>query len=106
MQEWIRTHQKKLSLGAGMVLLLLGTALLFWDNRGSAVSEEERIAAANVARMEARMQSRHGGTAAPDKAIFGTSYRDQQAQQLRYAVMALMFFGVVFMLYGFLKKEE
>jgi hypothetical protein len=106
MQEWIRLHQKKLSLGLGTLLLLLGSALLFWDNRGDAVSDEERFAAANVARMEARTQSQQGSRAAPDKAIFGSSYRDQREEQLRYAVITLMLLGTVFMLYGFLKKEE
>lgn len=105
MGAWIRAHQKKLSLAAGTLMVLIGAALLFWDNRGG-VSEEERIAAENVARMEARMQSRGAAASAPDKAVFGASYREQQAQQLRYAVLALMLSGTGFLLYGFLKKEE
>lgn len=87
-------------------MLVAAVGLLFWDNRGG-VSEEERLAAINVARMEARMQSQSAGShAAPEKPIFSGSYRDRQQEQLRYAVIALALFGAGFLLYGFLKKEE
>lgn len=106
MQAWIKTHQKQLSLAAGALMLLLGSALLFWDNRGETVSEAS-LAAANVARMEARMQAQTSGAkAAPEQSIFSTAYREQQGQQLRYTVIVLMIAGVGFLLYGFLKKEE
>jgi uncharacterized protein YjeT (DUF2065 family) len=106
MGGWFRAHRRQLSRILGALMLIAGVVLLYWDNRGSGVSEEERIAAANVARMEARMRSQHAGSAASDKPIFGTSYREKQRQQLRYAVITLMVLGAGFMLYGFLKKEE
>jgi len=103
---WIKIHQKQLSLAAGVLMLLLASAMLFWDNRGDTVTEES-LAAANVARMEARMQAQSSGAkASPETSIFSGNYREKQQQQLRYAVIALMITGVGFLLYGFLKKEE
>jgi len=110
LQEWFKRHRRKVTLTAGGLCVCIGAAMLFWSNgSGAAVSEEERIAAANVARMEARMQSQisgQKGQQSPDKPIFSGSYRERQEAHLRYMVIALMLFGAGFLAYGFLKRDE
>ncbi len=107
MGEWIKTHQKYLSLGLGALLLVVGVAMLFWSYGDSGVSKEERMAAERVARMEARVQAQMTGTKAPppEKSVFGEEYKEKQQQQLRYVVIAMLIGGVGFMGYGFLRKE-
>lgn len=107
MAEWIKKHQKFLSLGVGGLLLVVGTAMLFWSYGESGVSKEERLAAERVARMEARVQAQISGTKAPppEKSVFGEEYKEKQQQQLRYIVIAMLIGGVGFVGYGLLKKE-
>ena len=108
MTEWIKRYQKALSLGMGALLIVMAAAMLFWMNTGEGVSDEERIAAANVARMEARMASqRGGGYQAPQSQVdFMQSHQEKQKAQLRYMVIAMLIGGVGFLGYGVLKKNE
>ena len=106
MREWIKKHQQKLSMGIGIMMLLIGTAMLFWDNRGNAVSDEERIAAERVARYEARMQAQMTGTVEPEKPLFSTKFQERQEEQLRYAVILLIIGGIGFMGYSFYRRMK
>ncbi len=107
MSEWVRQHQKKLSLFLGVLLIIGAVASLFWNNLDSSVSKEEHLATANVARMEARMGSQSTAPQqAPDKPVFSAKYREKQQEQLRYAIIISLVFGVGFVGYGLLKREE
>ncbi|MEA3373488.1 MAG: hypothetical protein U9Q62_07345 [Campylobacterota bacterium] len=108
MGEWIKEHQKKLSLSLGVLLIIGAVASLFWSNLDSGVTDEERMAAASVARMEARMSGQSSGAQqqAPEKPMFSSDYRETQKEQLRYAVVIALIFGIGFVGYGLLKKEE
>ena len=109
MGAWIKKHQQKLSMGLGVIMLLIGIAMLFWDNRGNAVGKEERLAAERVARYEARMAAQMQGTAEPDKPLLSTHFEEHQKTQLRYAVILMIVGGMGFMgysLYRRLKEKE
>lgn len=95
-------------MGLGILLLVVSVAMLFWDNSGSATAEEER-AAANVARMEARAKARMNGQPLPKeepKPIFHERLKKRQEEQLRYALILMVIFGVGFVGYGYFRKEE
>ena len=104
MQEWIKKHQQKLSMGIGAVLLIAGVAMLFWDNTGDAVSAEERAAAERVARYEARMAAETAGQTQPDKPLFSSKFQERQEEQVRYAVILLIIGGAGFMGYSFYRR--
>lgn len=104
MREWIIQHQQKLSMGIGALMLIIGVAMLFWDNRGNGVSEEERLAAERVARYEARMEAQMTGTAEPEKPLFSTKFQERQEEQLRYAVILLIVGGIGFMGYSLFRR--
>ncbi len=106
MLEWIKKHQKKLSLVVGTLMLLGALGALFWNNDEGGVNEVS-LAAANVARMEAKMRS--GATAAAQKQsghpAVEAFYESRQAQ-VRYLLIMILIGGVGFLIYGFLKKES
>ena len=107
MLAWIKEYQKVLSLGMGALLIVVAATMLFWMNTGEGVSEEERIAAANVARMEARMAAqRNGGQAPRSQVDFMQSRQEKQKEQLRYMVIAMLIGGIGFLGFGLLKKNE
>lgn len=64
MQEWIHKHKRGLSIGLGIVLILIALGMVFWDNTGTPVVSEEEAYAQKVEAMEARMS---GGTVSPSK---------------------------------------
>lgn len=106
MKAWLIKHQKGLSLGIGALLVVVSIAMLFWTNMGNAVSDEERLAAASVARMEARMAGKSTASQSnPQKMDFMGTYVEEQKMQLRYMLIAMLVGGVCFLGYGFLKKS-
>jgi NADH:ubiquinone oxidoreductase subunit 5 (subunit L)/multisubunit Na+/H+ antiporter MnhA subunit len=106
MKAWILKYQKQLSMGIGMLLLLAGIAMLFWDMRGSSLSEEERMAAERVSRYEARMASETASKQQPDKPLFSHKIQEHQEKQLRYAVILLIFGGVSFIGYSLYRRYQ
>ena len=104
LNEWIRHHQKKLSLGIGGLLLVVAVGMMFWDNTGS--SEDEAYAQ-KVAAMEARMGPGvvEVAPAVGESAIM-KGYREKQEQNLRFTLILLIAGGIGFLVYGFVKKEE
>lgn len=95
-------------MGLGVLLLIISVAMLFWDNK-SGVSQAEQRASINVARMEARAQARMSGKPLPKeepKPIFHAKLKERQEQQVRYALILMILFGVGFVGYGYFKKAE
>jgi hypothetical protein len=107
MTEWIKQYQRQLSMGVGVVLIVISAAWLFWDMSKSAVSDEEAKAAANVARMEARMSGTSTATQkAPDKPIFMDVYKAKQKEQLKYTIIIMMIAGIGFVGYSFIRRKK
>jgi hypothetical protein len=85
-------------------------AAFFWKTPKRGYTENE-IAAANVARMEARIAGEIGGntqTNKPDTSPFLEKFQDTREKQIRYALILMMIFGLGFLVYSFIsgKKQE
>jgi len=105
MLEWVIQHQKKLSLIMGTLMLLGALGALFWKNE-EGTSDELSRAAANVARMEARMQGNSAATTQKQNAHPAVeAFYESREKQLRYLLIIVVIGGVGFLIYGFLKKE-
>lgn len=105
--EFFLKHKIVILRSAGALMLLIGFVIHFWAIPKSAVSVNE-IAAANVARIEASVSGHTTSTkkAKPDMSTFSESLTKAQAQKTKYLTILAMVFGVLFLGYSFLKKEE
>ena len=101
-------HQTVILRSLGSVLFLFAFVAFFWTTPKKGLSENE-LAAANVARMEARVTGAMGGSSGqkekPKHSPFMQKYKDTQAQQMRYALIVIMIVGAGFLGYSFLKKN-
>lgn len=105
MLAWMKANQKVLTLVLGSIMLIIGITMMFWDMRGDTVSDEERRAAENVARMEARMSGAQNAQVQPDdKALLSHKFKAHHEQQLRYAVILLILGGAGFMGYSLFRS--
>jgi len=107
LKDWIHHHQKKLSKGIGIALILMATIMLFWDNTGDTVLTEEEAYAAKVAAMEARLSGGNSGsTPPPSESPIMKTYKEKQAEHIRYTLIVLVIAGAGFLIYGMVKKKE
>lgn len=93
---------------AGALMLLLGFAVHFWMTPKEGFTKTE-LAAANVARMEAKIKggnSNGGKPAKKDDAKFLRELKEKQEKQMRYLTIIAMIFGVGFLGYSFIPKKE
>jgi hypothetical protein len=90
----------------GVLMLIVGFAVQFWTMPKEGLTKVE-LAAANVARMESKMQGSGSGT---KKATSSNKYlkelKNKQAKQVRYLTIIAMVLGVGFLGYSFIKKKE
>ena len=94
------------SLGA--LMLVVGFAIHFWTVPQKGLSANEK-AAANVARMEAKVKGSSPSSAKSaksDDSKFLKELKSTQAKQLQYLTILAMFFGVFFLGFSFLPKKE
>jgi len=88
----------------GAFLLLVGFAIHFWSMPKKGLSENER-AAANVARMEAKVKGSSNKTKKP-KSNFLEKLKKRQEKQMQYLTIFAMILGVGSILYTFIPKKE
>jgi len=89
-------------------MLLIGFVAFFWATPKEGISENT-LAAANVARMEAKVSGGSSTTASTpqnNKSKFLEKFKETKANQLRYLTIFMMIFGLGFLGYSFLKKEK
>ena len=105
--EFFLKNQKIIFRIIGTILFLVGFALYFWTTPKQGISENER-AAANVARMEAKVKGSSSKSVkqTPDSSKFLDKLKDTQEKQVQYALVLAMLFGAGFLGYSFLKKES
>lgn len=101
---WIKKNKKLALKVTGVNFLLMALVLLFWSQPKSGMSENEK-AAANLARMEAQVRtaSQKPASSADDFKLAHSQYQEKQVQIF---LVLMIVFGVGFLGYGFLKKEE
>ena len=107
--EFFFKHQKIILRSVGVFLLVLGLTLFFWAAPKKVISQNEQ-AAANLARMEASVSgggsSKSTVTQSSHHETISASMIETQKKQLRMLMIMVMVFGVGFLGYSFLKKEE
>ncbi len=93
--------------GVGALLLLVGFGAYFWISPKVGVDENAK-AAANVARMEAKVSGVPTPTqkAKPASTQIAEKFQETREAQMRYMLILMMVAGGGFLLYSFLKKEE
>lgn len=89
----------------GSLMLLVGFAVHFWTVPQEGVSANDR-AAANVARMEAKVAGKSTTTQEKENdSKFLQELKNTQAKQLEYLTIIAMLFGIGFLGYSFIKKD-
>lgn len=87
-------------------MLLISFVIYFWSTPKEGLTQNQ-IAAANVARMEARVSGGSGTQKSQSSsADIMKAYKDTQASQSKYMLIFIMVMGVGFLGYSFIKKEE
>lgn len=94
----------------GTLMLIVGFGAYFWTTPKEGLTQNE-IAAANIARMEAKVSGRSGAFSKapePSSAKIMQEFKNAQEKQLQYLTIMTMIFGVGFLVYSFFssKKEE
>jgi multisubunit Na+/H+ antiporter MnhG subunit len=103
--EYFLEHQKIIFRTLGAIMLMIGFVVHFWFVPHISVSKNE-IAAANVARMEASVASKSVKKAKPSVGSIVKALKATKAKQMEYLTLFAMIFGVLFLAYSFLKREE
>jgi len=106
MKEWMYKHKRRLSIGLGILFILIALGMLFWDNTGTPVVSEEEAYAKKVEAMEARMSGGAVVPSGPQESPIMKAYKEKQAQHLRYTLIFIIVAGVGFLLYGLITKKE
>lgn len=105
MKEIFLKNQTLIFRSLGGFMLLVGFVIHFWTTPKEVLTQNE-IAAANVARMEARVA---GGSASSQKKSSSSKImselKNTQAAQVRYLTILAMVFGVGFLGYSFIKRD-
>ncbi len=106
MQEYFKKHQHIIMRIAGASVLLVTLVIHFWSAPKEGASEA-KVAAANVARMEASVVGSgvQSKTKSPEKAPLMQKYIEEKEKQFEYLSLLAMLFGGGFFLYSFVKKE-
>lgn len=92
----------------GGLMIVIGFAIHFWTAPKEGVSANER-AAANVARMEAKVagqSSTESKTSKKSDSKFLDELKNTQEKQMQYLTIIAMILGVGFLGYSFMPKKE
>lgn len=108
MQDFFLKHKVMIFRAVGSFMLLIGFVIYFWATPKEGLSQNE-IAAANVARMEARTS---GGSGSSKKTSHSSSskileeLKNTQKKQMQYLTIIAMILGVGFLGYSFMPKRD
>lgn len=106
MKEIFYKHKVVIFRSLGAFMLFVGVVAYFWTAPQEVLSENE-IAAANVARMEASVR---GGTSTtkqePSASKIVEELKNAQEAQIQYFTILTIAFGVIFLGYSFLSKND
>jgi len=106
--EFFLKHKIVIMRSLGGVMLVIGFAVHFWTTPKEGISANDR-AAANVARMEAKVKGKSSTQSKSSKksdSKFLDELKDTQAKQLQYLTIIAMILGVGFLGYSFMPKRQ
>ena len=92
----------------GVVMLLVGFAIHFWTVPQEGLTPNQ-IAAANVARVEAKVLQSSASSkqsSKKDDLKFLKEFKNTREKQMQYLTIFAMIFGVGFLGYSFLPRKE
>ncbi|MCD6432846.1 MAG: hypothetical protein J7L21_02285 [Sulfurimonas sp.] len=106
--DFFLKHKTVLLRSLGAVMLLVGFGVHFWVTPKEGLSANQK-AAANVARMEAKV--RGGGSSSSesqkkDDSKFLDELKNTQEKQMQYLTIIAMIVGVGFLGYSFMPKKD
>ncbi len=103
--EFFNKHKIVVLRSLGGLMLVIGFVIHFWTTPKEGFSANEK-AAANVARMEAKVSGKNTKSTQKDTDSFLKELQEKQAAQLQYLTILAMLFGVGFLGYSFIPKKE
>jgi len=106
--EFFRKNSIVILRSLGALMLVVGFTIHFWTVPQKGLSANEK-AAANVARMEAKVagsSSKSQKSTKRESSDFLQELKKTQAQQLEYLTIIAMLLGVGFLGYSFVPKKE
>ena len=91
----------------GVILLLMGFLIHFWETPKSGMSKNE-LAAINLARMEASVSGKNSSKIKKktDSSNFRKALEDTQQKQLEYLTILAMLLGLISLGSSFIKKDK
>ena len=106
--EYFNKHKILILRSLGAVMLVVGFAVHFWVTPKEGLSANER-AAANIARMEAKVSSQSKNSKSSvkkDDTKFLKELKETQVKQMQYLTILAMILGFASLVYSFLPKRE
>jgi len=106
--EFFSQHKIVIMRSLGAVMLVIGFAIHFWTTPQEGLTANQR-AAANVARMEAKVAgggSSSKSSAKKDDSKYLKEFKDTQKKQMEYLTIIAMILGIGFLGYSFFPKKE
>ena len=106
--EYFLKHRIVIFRSVGAFMVVVGFAAHFWVSPKEGLSENE-MALANLARIEAQAKGTSSSSATKaqdDSSKFLETLKNTQARQMEYLTILTMLFGVGFLGYSFIKKDE
>ena len=104
MKEWIVQYQRRLSLIAGALLILIALGMMFWDNSPAVgeVTQKQKRQSPNV-----RVMGDSSSAASPSaESPIMKAYREKQEEHLRYTLVFVVLGGIGFLVYGMINKKK
>ncbi|QOY51677.1 hypothetical protein [Candidatus Sulfurimonas baltica] len=108
MKEIFTKYKILILRSLGVLMLMIGFIVHFWSAPKEGYTQNE-IAAANVARMEAHVRGSAGNSKNPKKSSSAKileELKNTQAKQREYLTIIAMIFGIGFLGYSFIKREN
>jgi len=106
--ELFLKHKTVILRTVGGLMLVVGFAVHFWTTPKEGFSKAE-LAAANVARMEAKIKggsSQSSKAGKKDNSKYLDEFKSTKEKQMRYLTIIAMILGIGFVGYTFIKKDE
>lgn len=101
-------HKTVIFRSLGGLMLLIGFVTYFWATPKEGISANQR-AAANVARMEAKVagqNSQQSESSKKNDSKFLDKLKNTQAKQIQYLTIIAMILGIGFLGYSFMPRKE
>ena len=105
MTEWLARNQRAILLSGGVFMILVALALFFWGGE-SASSDANRLAQANLQRMEAAVTPTSSISKPKPPSAHIEAIYEKRKKQTRYLLLFFAVIGILFVTVGALKRKR